>query len=343
MTSQSLCFCPPTILSSYPVRTFSVHFMKRFGTGAMRLYPSHRIMASHAPGCVVRRHRTMSNAAAVASGVLLFSARRSAETMAGMSGPMTLQSAWIICLLPVSAMSRMGSVVSCAPSTKTGSHLAMSKSSSKGAPSIFHRRQSLPPMNDPLSLSAGSSDDLYRMLNSHSIRHGLAAIGGWGGSFRLWGPLQCTQNRSCWLGSTGRSFSLAAATVPARPVDVRWESASATLCDAVCALEDRRDPSDPPPLLVDAGPPRAVAVPPELLVWPAAPPVIVDVFVLFEAARWVEPLRGSSGDGEHKVRVRFTRHGTKGEKAPGMRFRCDTRRVSVRFRVGTRWPGERET
>jgi hypothetical protein len=108
----------------------------------------------------------------------------------------------------------------------------------------------------------------------------------------------------------------------------------------VCALEDRRDPSDPPPLLVDAGPPRAVAVPPELLVWPAVPPVIVDVFVLFEAARWVEPLRGSSGDGEHKVRVRFTRHGTRGEKAPGMRFRCDTRRVSVRFRVGTRWPGE---
>jgi hypothetical protein len=117
------------------------------------------------------------------------------------------------------------------------------------------------------------------------------------------------------LGSTGRSFSLAAATVPARPVDVRWESADATLCDAVCALEDRRDPSDPPPLVVDAGPPRAVAVPPELLVWPAVPPVIVDVFVLFEAARWVEPLRGSSGDGEHKVRVRFTRHGTRGEKA----------------------------
>ena len=67
--------------------------MNRLGTGAMRLYPSHRIMASHAPGCVVSRHRTMSRHAAVAAGVLLFSALRRRETIAGTSGPMTDQSA----------------------------------------------------------------------------------------------------------------------------------------------------------------------------------------------------------------------------------------------------------
>ena len=175
-------------------------------------------------------------------------------------------------------------------------------------------------------MSAGSSDALYMTLNSHSIRHGLAAIGGCGGAFLRCGPRQCTQNRSWRFGSTGRSFSRAAATTPARPAELRWESAAETLCDAACGLDDAADPTDPAPLDEDAGPPR-VAVPPEPTVRVAAPPVIVEVFVLFEAGG-CEPLRapGGEGNGERGPVVRVESSGTRGEKRGCMRFRSATAR-----------------